>query len=68
MAITEVFGGMGPDVCTYIHAYTHVLIEYRLCIWKCRCVISWYCCDCAEFRTGKTQLSHTLCGKIIHYM
>lgn len=50
MSITEVFGG---EIASFHSINSQKLLDFPLFIYS-------------EFRTGKTQLSHTLCGKQIN--
>lgn len=74
MAITEVFGGMYNMVLTLKHIgllCSPILSARVLCTYHVHgelSIIFTHCfsfCFTTEFRTGKTQLSHTLCGRLL---
>lgn len=70
MSITEVFGGMS----TYRHSsITTTLLQHLALssfskrigvLWKLETDVYFLFFPSEEFRTGKTQLSHTLCGEL----
>ena len=66
MSITEVFGGIQHFAysCTCISIYIQKLLPW---MWNFCLLFTISVFMMVEFRTGKTQLSHTLCGKV-HYV